>query len=261
MASSVQRFDGKLLQFSSSIEVSTRSKAFRRAKETGIRNAMAAVAAKALEYARENVSPEKGPGPHPHRTDHGWAWEDTEELSKSLRLRFRQKGFIRIATIFTPLDYGMYLEVGWRGPSGRHYRYPWLRPAFIRAQSEFPKMVASWMRQAIEKAGGKSEVYGNDWVKKMIRDFELNQADDVAEIPDSSLRSQIGDALGAVESHHERTRRVLRALHRASRGSHERVQDEIIDNPDYKERRRRHAGDVLRKTRQDGTGVHRRGRS
>lgn len=259
MPSQIKRYDGDQLQFSTSIEVSTRAKELQRMTDMGMRNALAAVANSALEHARYNVTAPHGPGPHPHRTDHGWVWDDTGQLADSLRIRFVQKGFIRTATVFTPFDYGMYLELGWRGPSGRFYRYPWLKLAFQKAQGEFPKFVKAWFTQAIEEANHRHpEVYGNNWVNKMVNDFEMNKSEfDANFIPDSTLRAQISDALAEVSSVRERTRNVLRAMHRAARGQEAQSLRSAEIREYEKQRnksRQKYAHQILKKHRQPGTG-------
>lgn len=88
-----------------------------------------------VKAARTNVLPGigpqgiggSGPGPHPHRSDH---W-DTGKLRDSIKYRARMRGFMAEAFIESDVDYGLYLEMGWTAPSGRHYRYPWLYPAVV----------------------------------------------------------------------------------------------------------------------------------
>lgn len=105
------------------------------------------------EMMRQNVAPGKGPGPHPHRTDHGWSWEDTGAAQRAIGIR---RGYVNVgrtggyaATTDTawmagvfgdvgngtgrggaqPSEYLFYLELGYHGPSGRRYQYRWCYPA------------------------------------------------------------------------------------------------------------------------------------
>lgn len=80
--------------------------------------------------AKHNVAPGIGPGPHPHRTPH----VDTGNLMRSIFYRTWQKGKLEVGfTVGTPLNYGLFLEVGWQTKSGSFFRYPWLMPALMSA--------------------------------------------------------------------------------------------------------------------------------
>ena len=92
------------------------------------------LASQVVAIAKGNVAPGKGPGPHPHREDHGWVWEDTGTLMESITWGFEDASAITnreaiIALIYadaTKAPYGQWLELGWHGPSGQFYRYPFL---------------------------------------------------------------------------------------------------------------------------------------
>lgn len=112
-------------------------------------NQMAELAA---EYARENVAPGRGPGPHPHRPD--WPHEDTGNLSASIQIRAMAMGFLKTAHVFTDLPYGLYLEMGWTNPyTGNHWRYPWLIPALTLAQREWAAIARSTGRRWFSETG------------------------------------------------------------------------------------------------------------
>ncbi len=81
-----------------------------------------AFAEEAAQVARRNVSPQTGPGPHPHRTPH----EDTGELAKNIFVVPENRGFLASCRIYTPLARGAHLEYGWTTRANTHYRYPWL---------------------------------------------------------------------------------------------------------------------------------------
>ena len=98
----------------------------------------------AAQYAKENVAPGRGPGPHPHITFH----EDTGKLQSSIQYVVRKAGFLHYAAISTDVDYGLFLEKGWHTTSGRFVQYPWLDPAVARAMAEEiarAKILASWI--------------------------------------------------------------------------------------------------------------------
>lgn len=84
------------------------------------------------EKAQENVAPGRGPGPHPHVTEH----DDTGALRDSIQVRTFQQGFMVLSRVETDLDYGSYLELGWHTSSGRFVRYPWMMPAVELARRE-----------------------------------------------------------------------------------------------------------------------------
>ena len=97
-------------------------------------------AAEAVQAAaKANVAPGVGPGPHPHRTDHGWVWEDTGNLGDAIYWAWdadkKWSGdpsmYVAVVGVdATIAPYGMWLEWGFHGPSGRFYVYPFIGPAF-----------------------------------------------------------------------------------------------------------------------------------
>lgn len=116
-------------------------------------------AERGLKYARENVAPGKGPGPHPHRigSDH----VDTGALRDSLKvvegwggdLLFEglPTGLSWVTAVSTDLDYGLYLEMGWTTKAGTHYRYPWLFPAMTLAQRDFAHLARTTAMRWVEQ--------------------------------------------------------------------------------------------------------------
>ena len=51
--------------------------------------------------------------------------------------------------VYTDLDYGTYLEIGWRARNGRFYRYPWLKPAWQKAMAEYKTITTREWKQAM----------------------------------------------------------------------------------------------------------------
>ena len=112
-------------------------------------NQMAELAA---GLARENVAPGRGPGPHPHRptSEH----IDKGTLSESVKVRALAMGFLKTAHVFTDLESGLYLEMGWTNPhSGNHWRYPWLMPALELARMQWAEIARSTGRRWFSEAG------------------------------------------------------------------------------------------------------------
>ena len=116
-------------------------------------------AKRGMEYAKANVAPGRGPGPHPHRPQSHH--EDTGDLAESVKLSEGWGGDILfedaptnlswVTSIYTDLDYGLYLEQGWTALSGLRYRYPWLFPAMVMAQRDFAHLARTtamrWVQQ------------------------------------------------------------------------------------------------------------------
>lgn len=104
-------------------------------------------------YARENVAPGVGPGPHPHRPPPFREHQDTGELQRSIQVAQENHGFLKTARVFTDLEYGLYLEAGWTSQAGRHFRYPWLMPAAMQAQQEMAGIARSTARRWLSGEG------------------------------------------------------------------------------------------------------------
>lgn len=112
-------------------------------------NQMAEIAA---ELARQNVAPGSGPGPHPHRptSEH----IDSGALRDSIQVKAMAMGFLKTAHVFTDLEYGLYLEMGWTNPyTGNHWRYPWLWPALSLAQRQWADVARSTGRRWFSAGG------------------------------------------------------------------------------------------------------------
>lgn len=106
------------------------------------------------KYARINVTPGSGPGPHPHRPPPYWKHVDTGALRDSIKVRAVHMGFLETAHVFTDLEYGLYLEVGWTNKqSGNHWRYPWLMPALMQARQESADIARSTGRRWFSEGG------------------------------------------------------------------------------------------------------------
>ena len=92
------------------------------------------------KQAQHNVAPGVGPGPHPHKVYPGWPENvDTGDLMRSVKAELVEDTETRAeAAVYTPLEYGADLELGWIHPvSGTHWRYPWLFPAGLVALRQF----------------------------------------------------------------------------------------------------------------------------
>jgi len=102
-----------------------------------------AMAKRVKEVAQRKVSPGVGPGPHPHRTDHGWPdWVDTGRLRDSIdSVVITGRPDVAHAAVYSNLEYdrpyNVALEFGWHGPSGQFYRYPYLWPSAEQVVGEF----------------------------------------------------------------------------------------------------------------------------
>lgn len=102
--------------------------------------------------ARRNVEPGEGPGPHPHRP--GSEHIDTGDLRDSIQIRSESRGFLKTGVVFTDLEYGLYLEMGWTNPySGNHWRYPWLMPAMMEARENWADVARSTGRRWFSETG------------------------------------------------------------------------------------------------------------
>lgn len=104
-----------------------------------------------VKKARRNVSPGKGPGPHPHRPQS--MHEDTGDLRDSIKHEVANRGFMTEAFVSTDIDYGTYLEVGWTTVAGTHYRYPWLYPAALEASHEWQSIARSTAARHFQEDG------------------------------------------------------------------------------------------------------------
>lgn len=118
------------------------------------------------KIARRNVSPGRGPGPHPHRTPH----EDTGRLEESIEVDVDVRGSRVVAEVVTDVPYGTFLEVGWHARSGKFYRYPWLAPALAeagrRAQKVAQRHARVWF---VGDLTGGPQVVPAGWVPPGIR--------------------------------------------------------------------------------------------
>jgi len=114
----------------------------------GLRNAMLDFAKLTEAKAKRNVKPGVGPGPHPHRTDHGWEWVDTGNLMRDVHYEMYKAGEKSIGFFVGAwtLNYGRFLEEGFHGPSGRFYRYPWPKPAHDAASREIQALLDANMK-------------------------------------------------------------------------------------------------------------------
>ena len=110
------------------------------------------MARQTAQLARRNVEPGSGPGPHPHRP--GSEHIDTGDLRDSIQIRSEQRGFLKTGVVFTDLEYGLYLEMGWTNPfSGNHWRYPWLMPAMEEARQDWANVARSTGRRWFSSTG------------------------------------------------------------------------------------------------------------
>ena len=89
--------------------------------------------------AKKNVTPGRGPGPHPHISEH----EDTGALMRAIFNDLIMEGDkIRVvvganAPVPGKINYGIVLETGSRYMPP----YPWLSPAYHKARSQFSRFM------------------------------------------------------------------------------------------------------------------------
>jgi hypothetical protein len=105
-----------------------------------------------VRRAKEFTLPGVGPGPHPHKPPPAWQHVDTGHLSESIRADISKSANGVKMDVYSDLPYSLYLEAGWHGPSGRFYRYPWLRPSFEAALRNLDGIIRA--SAAIAFAGG-----------------------------------------------------------------------------------------------------------
>jgi hypothetical protein len=112
------------------------------------------IGALTAKYARENVAPGSGPGPHPHRpVPPYWKHIDTGDLMRSVKTQHVRMGFLETCQVYTEIKYGVYLELGWTSQAGNHWRYPWLMPAMMQAQNETAAIARSTARRWFSEEG------------------------------------------------------------------------------------------------------------
>lgn len=125
-------------------------------------NVLAQIMARdALQLARENVAPGKGPGPHPHKPESHHT--DTGNLMRSLDVEPEERGFLKTCSVGTDVDYGVYLELGWTNPNtGNFWRYPWLWPAVQQVQADAEETARTTAREffggdvvTVARSGGR----------------------------------------------------------------------------------------------------------
>ena len=102
---------------------------------------------KIVFYARRNVQPGLGPGPHPHRTKH----MDTGTLARAIiwskvpgvwggRTVHVAPSAVNYLNNVPAWYYGAVLERGWHaGKDGTFYKYPWMAPAVDRVAQDVPE--------------------------------------------------------------------------------------------------------------------------
>lgn len=136
------------LQFTAVLQLNSRARAFADKSAAITEEVMRDIVEYAAEIARENVAPGKGPSPHDDPNRH--RYQDTGILQEHVLTAIWLQGFLTEGSVFTDLDYGVYLELGWHRRTGggalRFYRYPWLKPAFLQAMKRLPDLAAERFR-------------------------------------------------------------------------------------------------------------------
>lgn len=173
------------LEFRASLRVNSKAKAFRDGVQWASQHAIRDILNRARELARENVAPGKGPSPHAGDYEDGhnspMQRPDTGNLQRSIRRVLVFQGFMTDGYLVTDLDYGTYLEVGWRR-GGKFFRYPWMKPAFLQAMSEFPSMAGKTFQRAMHDLDEDKVVNGetlDSWgiaAERWAKDLAATQA-------------------------------------------------------------------------------------
>ncbi len=111
-------------------------------------------AQEAAEVARRNVSPGRGPGPHPHRPPPEFREHiDTGKLRDSIHVTVENRGFLKSARIYSTVAYAAHLEYGWTARSGRHWRYPFLAAAVEEVKHRADTIARSSARRWLSEDG------------------------------------------------------------------------------------------------------------
>jgi len=139
------------MRVSARVEVNNRSAEVRRMGNSFAQDVADVLAAAAADIAKHSVSPGIGPGPHPHRPQSKHI--DSGELAKSVKTQQQPRGFLKTALIFTDMEYGAYLEMGWTTKSGTHYRYPWIMPAVEEVRFDTDSIARSSARKFLSGTG------------------------------------------------------------------------------------------------------------
>lgn len=150
------------MRMTAAFRVSSRTSEVKAAGEGFAMEFSEIVASEGAKEAKRNVAPGVGvdgyggggPGPHPHRTPH----IDFGDLMRDISWRVRRQGFLTVGEVFTELDYGLYLEMGWTAPSGMHYRYPWLYPAIVIVTNEWRTIARSTSDRWFNDGGGNWKI-------------------------------------------------------------------------------------------------------
>ena len=140
---------------------------------------------KGRDYAKENVEPGFGPSAHDGTADafgHRNPHDDTRLLQDNVEFRVERQGFIGIAQVFTDIEYGAWLEIGFHtfvtdtyGRGITHFwRYPWLKPAYDRlvreSASDLPSKIS---RMLTEQYSSSRNPVDEPDIRKWIRKEEL----------------------------------------------------------------------------------------
>jgi hypothetical protein len=218
------RVDGKLIEFSQRMTASMNLKEFQGMSARAVLDILAEVGSKAKEYAAENVDADKGPGPHPHRTDYGWVYEDRGikggGLGSQLGIRRVPDGIFVHCYVYTPSQAGAYLEIGWTGPSGEIYRYPWLKPAWEKAQKEFAAVARTRLKRTLADStkGRRAGVIMDERkIAKFIADTEeFNRILAANKGDDEALNATVSEAIESIGSHKEYVKSILTISRKAT---------------------------------------------
>jgi hypothetical protein len=101
-----------------------------------------------LARAKENTAPGKGPGPHPHVSEHF----DTGTLMENIFADIAKTANGVTMHVWTPIEYGLWNEAGWTTTTGRFIRYPWLSVAVSEVQKELSSIIRA--KADVAFAGG-----------------------------------------------------------------------------------------------------------
>lgn len=117
-----------------------------------------ALAEEIVKQAKQNVSPNVGPGPHPHReptiypphVDSGFLRDSID--SETIQHTAKKTVVMVHSDLEHERPFNIYLELGWVNPDfGTFHRYPFMWPAAEKVAEDFPHNVANAIHGAADR--------------------------------------------------------------------------------------------------------------